>query len=220
MRRETRNIFQVGAAAVLVAVAGYALSSVTAEEARAGFGGVPATITYRLDFVEYEGAGELSTSTFELSMESWTDWRQTQTCCDSMTGYVQEWSPDGTMKSGFEEWDNGLLVTHRGAPGSLAVPIPEFSQGRAMTRAAVEALHGATLEEDAIAHWSEVLGIRTEEIVAYRVEGLVSVDGRLTGEATESHYVFYSTLRIPLHYSEYQDDTLVRELTVESIARP
>ncbi len=203
----------VAVAVVATVVVGYlAISEPPAVNAVTG--GVPAHLEYEIRYIEYEGSKDLTRANFVLRMDSWTQWRHEQTCCGPETGYIQEWRPDGTMWSGYESWETGLLLTHNGRPGSTAVPGPDFSNGRPMTQAEIEKLNGAVQEPEAVVEWSARLGLPEEDIFAYRVDGYVSVDGRLTGESTSSHYVFHSSARLPLHHREYQDGVLVREFTV------
>lgn len=208
-RRLTTGLAIAGLVGVTITISLFRDAAHLAADSR-----VPASLTYTIAFVEFEGSTDLSSATFELDVRSWADWRQVQICCGDSAGYVQEWRPDGTMWSGYENWDTGLLLTHQGRPGDLVVPLPDFSQGRPMTRADAAKLSGAVLDEDEAVYWGAVFSLPTAHVVAYRVDGYVSVDGRRTGESTTSHYVFHSALGIPLHHREYQDGMLVRELTV------
>jgi hypothetical protein len=182
----------------------------------------PVRIMYELDYQDGGGPG-LAHASYTLDVESWASWRQVQTCCHEYAGYIQEWH-EGTMRSGYADWDSGLLVTHQGDREALAVPGPDFSQARPMTPHEVAATGGLTLEPALASEHAARMGLPSNWVVAYSSKLELNTDGTpLAAPGTsadalvDTEYVFHDVLRIPLYLGEWTNGELTRSLIVTSI---
>lgn len=200
-------------AALLVALVAVVASTAQPSPAAPVPGALPARLEYELAYDDGSG-GALEEVTFRLDLSSWDNWRQEITCCGPMTGYVQEQRPDGSVWSGYEEWADGLMLTHEGRRGEGSVPMPDFSQGRPYTREEIGELPGVAFDDRAAIEWAERLGLDPGTVVAYRTSG--SAAEGIHG-AVETLSVVDSTRRIPIHIEELEGGILTRSLTLTRV---
>lgn len=180
--------------------------------------GAPARLTYTLAYDDGSG-GDLERTEFVLGLRSWSDWRQEVTCCETLTGYVQEQRADGSIWSGYESRAAGIIETHRGSEGDSSVPLPDFAQGRPYTRAEMAAFLGVNLDDATASRWAADLGLDAGSIIAYRTASeIAGIEGFEPAIDTEGLYVVDSSMHVPVHIEEFQDGRLIRSLTLTGVS--
>lgn len=209
-RDTLRSSYRLVPIAIVVAVVLVVALVGRDESAQAQSVKFPAALEYTLQYAD--GSGSLARLDFRLEVRSWKDWRMVTTCCVGYEGYVQEQRPDGTVWSGYDSWQDGLVETFSHADDG-SVPFPDFSQGRPYDEGAVTGVSGVSLESDTAAAWAGKLGVAPNDVLAYRYVGGVSgVEGLETDPVANSLYVVYKPLRIPMYVEETEDGVLVRKL--------
>ncbi len=109
------------------------------------------------------------------------------------------------MWAGYDDWEAGLILTHQGKAGDLAIPGPDF-RPKESDPDELTNLPGVQVNPDLAATWSSELGMKPDDVVAYSV---ASED-----RSGESIFVIDRGLGIPLFVEERFNGVVTRALIV------
>jgi hypothetical protein len=193
------------------------------EQAGAGASGAwPIRITYSVDQFVFDGANA-EHAEFVLEADTWYAWRQVMTCCGEHEGLIVEFRPDGSV------WSGGLpglpLAFGFVKPGDdPMVPSPEFGQRYPASADELAGVPHVTVLFDLAAgiddRTTEVqrvpeLGVAATDLVAYRVDRMVEIDG-ITVSAVDFRWV-YKPLNLTVRVEETLGGSTVRVFKVLTI---